>query len=64
MLNCPCGQQYIGRTIRKLQNRVKEHLANIRSGFPGHSVSKHYAKYHGKNLAGTIIIGIDHVHHH
>lgn len=25
MLICPCGQQYVGRTIRKLQTRVKEH---------------------------------------
>lgn len=47
--------------IRKLQTRVKEHIANIRSGFPRHSVSQHYAKHHGNNPDGTAAIGIDSV---
>lgn len=59
LLECSCGLQYVGRTIRTLQVRVNGHLGNIRRGFPGHSASKHFVRAHDKNPSGLRILGID-----
>lgn len=42
LLICPCGLQYVGRTIQAMNVRVNEHIANIKKCFPKHSVSRHY----------------------
>lgn len=31
LITCPCGKQYVGRTIRSI-SRVNEHIANIKNG--------------------------------
>lgn len=54
-----CGLQYVDRTMSAMNVRFKEHLANIRKGFPKHTVSRHYLKCHNKNPAGTTVIAID-----
>lgn len=59
LLRCPCGLEYIGRTIRMLHVRLKEHVTNIINGFPKHSVSRHYDQCHAKDPKGTVFIGID-----
>lgn len=40
LMQYPCGLQYRGHTVRKLQIRLNEH-ANIKKGFPNLSISKH-----------------------
>lgn len=42
-----------------LHIRLSEHVANIRRGFPKHSLSKHYALKHDCNPEGTSFLGID-----
>lgn len=53
---CPCGLQCVGRTMRAMNVRVKEHITNIKKGFPKHSVSRHYLEWHNENPAGTTFI--------
>lgn len=48
LLTCPCGFQYNGSTIRLLQVRINEHIGNIKRGFKGHPVSRHYLEVHKK----------------
>lgn len=57
----PCGMQYVGRTQQAcaLQVRLNEHVAYIRRGFPGHYLSRHYAKCHYRNPEGTLFMAID-----
>ena len=59
LLRCPCGREYVGRTIRKLHVRLQEHVANILKAFPKHSVSRHYDECHGNDPKGTVFLGID-----
>ena len=59
LLICPCGLQYVGRTVRKFQVRVNEHIGNIRRGFREHSVSRHYREVHARDPSGTSFIAID-----
>ena len=42
-----------------MQVRLGEHVTNIRSGFPNHSVSHHYDLCHNRNPEGTLFLGID-----
>lgn len=51
VLQCTCNLQYVGRTKRPLMVRIREHIQNIKKGFPKHSVSKHFALVHDKNPA-------------
>ncbi|CAH2324716.1 Hypothetical predicted protein, partial [Pelobates cultripes] len=51
-LRCPCGLQYVGRTIRPLHKRIYEHVNNITRGYEQHSVSAHFKKYHNKDPSG------------
>lgn len=59
MLHCPCGLQHVGCTIRKLHIGLEEHIENIKHGFQGYSVSKHYAQSHNEKPAVTIFLVID-----
>lgn len=59
LIKCPCGKQYIGRTIRMLHVRLSKHVANIRHVFPKYSRSKHYALKHDCSLEGMIFLVID-----
>lgn len=59
LLTCPCGLHYVGRTVRSLKVRLGEHIGNIRRGFLGHPVSKHYLDKHKKDPSGTLFMGID-----
>lgn len=59
LLTCPCGLQYVGRTMRAMNVRIKEHIKNIKKGFPKHMVSRHYLECHNRNPVGTLITAID-----
>lgn len=48
LLTCPCGLDYVGRTVRPLQVRLNKHIGNIRRGFKGHPFSRHYLEVHQK----------------
>lgn len=45
--------------MRMLQIRLEEHIGNIKRGFRGHNLSKHYAKHHNRNPAGTLFIALE-----
>lgn len=49
----------MGHTVRALQVRLNEHVANIKQGFPGNYLSRHCAKYHNRSPAGTLFVGIE-----
>lgn len=59
LLRCPCGLEYVGRTVRKLHVRLGEHITNIKQGFDKHSVSRHYDLVHNRDPTGTTFIGIE-----
>lgn len=58
MLECPCGLQYVGRTIRALKTRLYEHCYNIRKG-----LETHYKLVHGSDPSSLKFWGIDKVKH-
>lgn len=59
LIECPCQLQYIGRTTRPLHVRIREHINNIKNGFPKHSLSRHFLEVHNKNPKGLVFYGID-----
>lgn len=59
MLISQYGLQYVGCTIRAVNVRINDHEANIKRGFPKHSVLRHYLECHEKNSAGTTFVAID-----
>lgn len=59
LLICPCGLQYVGRTTCALNVRIEEYLGNIRRGFIGHSVSKHFRLHHDRNSTLLKVIAIE-----
>ena len=60
LLTCPCGKQYVGRTIRSFSTRAGEHIAKILAGYPKHTVPRHYLEHHNKKVEGTLFQIIDH----
>ncbi|XP_041422161.1 uncharacterized protein LOC121394669 [Xenopus laevis] len=60
-LQCPCGIQYVGKTNRKLRDRIREHVNNIKKGNEKHTVSKHFRDSHGMNPAGLQYWGVEEV---
>lgn len=59
LITCPCGKQYVGRTIRTFSIRVAEHISLIKSGDTKHPVPRHYRLHHNRNLKGTSFLIID-----
>lgn len=51
--------QYVGRTTRALNIRIGEHIGNIKRGFIGHSVSKHFRLCHNQNSSLLQVIAIE-----
>lgn len=60
-MECPCGLQYIGRTIQPLHRRMNKHRTNIRKKFLLQSVSTHYAMAHSETVPSISITLIDHI---
>lgn len=50
IIECPCGLQYVGRTIQKLHLRVNKHRANIQNKFMLHGLSRHCSIDHPSAL--------------
>lgn len=64
IIECPCHLQYVGRTTRPLAVRIREHINNIKKGFPKHHLSRHFDKVHQRDPTGLVFYGIDHVEDH
>ena len=64
VIECPCKLQYVGRTTRPLKVRIREHVKNIRKGFPYHSLSKHFSEVHNSDPSQMIFYGIDTIQSH
>lgn len=56
IIDCPYQLQYVGRTTRPLSIRIREHINDIRKGFPKHSLSRHFKEVHQKRSKGTHIL--------
>ncbi|OCT82948.1 hypothetical protein XELAEV_18025483mg [Xenopus laevis] len=60
-LKCPCGMMYIGKTIRSVNTRIKEHKNTIRNfaldTYTDTSVSRHFseAKHHVSQLKWKVL---------
>uniref|UniRef100_A0A8C5QN04 GIY-YIG domain-containing protein n=1 Tax=Leptobrachium leishanense TaxID=445787 RepID=A0A8C5QN04_9ANUR len=61
LLQCGCGAQYIGKTKRKLKERIYEHFYNIRKCSDKHSVSRHCCKCPLFSFATFSWLGIEKV---
>lgn len=64
VIECPCQLQYVGRTTRPLYVRIREHIKNIRKGFPKHHLSRHFDAFHNRDPTGLVFYGIDCVKDH
>ncbi len=61
-LECPtCKVFYIGRTKRRLQDRLAEHKYAIRTGNVNYPMAKHYLDFHNSNPFTLQAFGIDHI---
>lgn len=61
LIQCPCGLQYIGRTVRTLAVRIREHVYNIKKGIVTHNLSAHYKAVHNSNPSSISFMGIEQV---
>lgn len=61
-LECPlCNVFYIGRTKRRLQDRVSEHKYAIRTKNENYPMARHFKDQHNSDPAILRAIGIDHI---
>ena len=61
-LECPqCKVFYIGRTKRRLQDRLAEHKYAIQVGNEDYPMARHYKSLHHGNPASLQAMGIDHI---
>lgn len=64
IIECPCHLQYVGRTTRPFFVHIREHIKNIRKGFPNHNLSRHFDEVHHRDPSGLTFYGIDIVQDH
>lgn len=60
-LECPCGRFYVGRTKRKLKNRLAEHKQAIRTSNLLYPMAMHYKDAHQGNCNSLKICGLEHI---
>ena len=58
-LSCPCGCFYIGRTKRRLKDRVSEHKYAIRRGNLDYPMAKHFYNVHNCNPDSLKVEGLE-----
>lgn len=61
---CTCVKQYMGRTTRRLRDRLRGHIYNIRRGYKHHSLSVHFRRVHPRNPKNMKFVGIDELQTH
>lgn len=63
-LSCPCeGVFYVGRTKRRVRDRLAEHKYTIRIGNPEYQMAQHFQLCHNKNDSLLKIEVLEHVQH-
>lgn len=58
-LSCSCGCFYIGRTKRRLKDRVSEHKNAIRKVNLDYPMAKHFHTAHNSNPDGLMVEGLE-----
>lgn len=58
MLRCPCGLAYVGKTTRKLKQRISEHKSTIRRNDRDYPVAVHFNDKH-HDIASLRFCGIE-----
>lgn len=62
LLSCTCpGIFYVGRTKRRLRDRLAEHKYAIRTNNHDYPIARHFTKIHNSNDSILRIIGIEHI---
>ena len=62
ILSCVlCNAFYVGRTKRRLQDRVAEHRYAVKSGNMDYAMAKHLKEVHSCNSVSFTVLGIHHV---
>ena len=63
-LECPlCDVFYVGRTKRRLQDRISEHKYAIRTENDNYPMARHFREKHNSDPSILRAIGIDHIPH-
>ncbi len=57
---CPCGLAYIGKTTRKLKQRISEHKSSIRRNDPNYPIAIHFNNAH-HDISSLRFCGIEQV---
>ncbi len=61
-LSCPCpGVFYVGRTKRRLRDRLAEHKYAIRTGNADYQMAQHFLQAHNKNDSLLKIEALEHI---
>lgn len=60
-LTCPCNCFYIGRTKRRLKDRVAEHKYAIRTNNENYPMARHFFSHHNKDDSLLKVEGIEHI---
>lgn len=60
-LICPCNCFYIGRTKRRLKDRVAEHKYAIRNNNQDYPMARHFNKSHNNDASLLKVEGLEHI---
>ncbi|KAJ0060014.1 hypothetical protein NL108_018667 [Boleophthalmus pectinirostris] len=60
-LECPCGRFYVGRTKRKLKNRLAEHKQATRTYNPLYPMAVHYKEANHGSCKSLKVCAIEHI---
>lgn len=60
MIRCPCGLAYVGKTTRKLKQRISEHKSSIRRNDPNYPIAIHFNNNH-HDISSLRFCGIEQV---
>lgn len=63
VIGCPCWYQYVGRAIRRLYMRIREHI-KIRKEFTKHSFSRHFREVHNMDPSVLMFYAVDMIKAH
>ncbi len=58
-LSCKCGCFYVGRTKRRLKNRISEHKNAIRKANLDYPMAKYFQNVHNSNPEGLMVEGLE-----
>lgn len=58
---CNCGRFYVGKTIRALWQRIKDHIYFIKNGKMTSPISLHVALYHNFDPLCITFFALEHI---